>query len=185
MDLLSGGPEVMIPFLLAALVACTPSAAAVHSIVDVDPRLVRAVIANESSFDRNATSKTGAAGLMQLMPATAAALQVCNPYSPIPNIVGGTRYLKSLLDRFHGDVRLAVQAYNAGPNAVERYHGNVPYHETQQYVSRVLGSYASYVLAEHPSPASAPKPLATIAPQAANRASAIGTTADPFRGQSW
>lgn len=170
--------------LLAALLSCTPTPAAVHGIVSVDPLLVRAVVANESSFDRNATSKTGAAGLMQLMPATAAALQVCNPYSPIPNIVAGTRYLKSLLERFHGDVRLAVAGYNAGPGAVERFHGVPPYPETQQYVSRVLGSYAKYVLAE---PARAPviPPSSTPPLVMVRRASAIGATSDPYKGAAW
>jgi soluble lytic murein transglycosylase-like protein len=172
------------PLLLAALVSCTPTSAAAHSIASVDPLLVRAVIANESAFDRNATSKAGAAGLMQLMPATAAALQVCNPYSPIPNIVGGTRYLKSLLERFHGDVRLAVAGYNAGPGAVERFHGVPPYPETQAYVRNVLGSYAKYVLAE---PARVPviSPSSPPPPVMLRRASPIGTTSDAFKGTAW
>ena len=110
----------------------------------VDPALVKAVIANESGFNANATSKTGAQGLMQLEPGTAAELGVTNAYDPAQNVWGGTRYLRGLLDRFHGDVRLAVAAYNAGPGAVEKYNGVPPYAETQSYVQNVLDSYQKY-----------------------------------------
>ncbi len=110
----------------------------------VDPALVKAIIANESGFDANATSKTGAQGLMQLEPSTAAELGVSNAYDPAQNVSGGTRYLRGLLDRFHGDVPLAVAAYNAGPGAVEKYGGVPPYAETQNYVQNVMQSYAKY-----------------------------------------
>ena len=110
----------------------------------VDPSLVKAIIANESGFAANATSKVGAQGLMQLMPATAQAVGVRNAYDPAQNVAGGTRYLKGLLDRFNGDVRLAVAAYNAGPGAVEKYGDVPPYAETQAYVQNVLESYAKY-----------------------------------------
>ena len=110
----------------------------------VDPALVKAIIANESGFDANATSRTGAQGLMQLEPSTAAELGVSNAYDPAQNVWGGTRYIRGLLDRFHGDVRLAVAAYNAGPQAVEKYNGVPPYAETQSYVQNVLGSYEKY-----------------------------------------
>jgi soluble lytic murein transglycosylase-like protein len=110
----------------------------------VDPSLVKAIIANESGFDANATSKVGAQGLMQLMPATAQAVGVRDSYDPNQNVAGGTRYLRGLLDRFNGDVRLAVAAYNAGPNAVEKYGDVPPYAQTQNYVQNVLGSYAKY-----------------------------------------
>jgi soluble lytic murein transglycosylase-like protein len=110
----------------------------------VDPALVKAIIANESGFDANATSKTGAQGLMQLEPQTAAGLGVANAYDPAQNIWGGTRYIRGLLDRFHGDLRLAVAAYNAGPGAVEKYGGVPPYAETQAYVENVLDTYQKY-----------------------------------------
>lgn len=110
----------------------------------VDPALVKAIIANESGFDANATSKTGARGLMQLEPGTAADLGVTDAYDPAQNISGGTRYIRGLLDRFHGDLRLAIAAYNAGPGAVVKYNGIPPYAETQQYVENVLDAYQKY-----------------------------------------
>jgi soluble lytic murein transglycosylase-like protein len=110
----------------------------------VDPALVKAVIANESGFDANATSRVGAQGLMQLMPETAQHLGVRDPYDPQQNVAGGTRYLRGLLDRFGGDTRLAIAAYNAGPGAVEKYGDVPPYAETQNYVQNVLASYNRY-----------------------------------------
>lgn len=110
----------------------------------VDPALVKAIMANESGFNANATSRTGAQGLMQLEPSTAADLGVGDAYDPAQNVSGGTRYIRSLLDRFHGDVRLAVAAYNAGPQAVEKYGGVPPYAQTQSYVQNVLASYRRY-----------------------------------------
>jgi len=110
----------------------------------VDPALIKSVIANESSFNANAQSPVGAQGLMQLMPETATALGVRNSFDPAQNVAGGTRYLRSLLDRFKGDTRLAVAAYNAGPGAVEKYGDVPPYAETQSYVKNVLGSLDQY-----------------------------------------
>jgi soluble lytic murein transglycosylase-like protein len=111
---------------------------------NVDPALVKAIIANESGFNANATSDVGAQGLMQLMPGTANGLGVTNAYDPAQNVWGGTKYIKGLLDRFNGDVRKAVAAYNAGPGAVEKYGGVPPYAETQNYVQNVLASYEKY-----------------------------------------
>lgn len=132
------GPNVIPPPQIEQLVNANASA------WGVDPALVKAIIANESGFDTNATSKTGAQGLMQLEPGTAAELGVGNAYDPAQNIWGGTRYIRGLLERFHGDMRLAVAAYNAGPGAVEKYGGVPPYAETKAYVENVLDSYNKY-----------------------------------------
>ncbi|HEY0613752.1 MAG TPA: transglycosylase SLT domain-containing protein [Candidatus Elarobacter sp.] len=110
----------------------------------VDPALIKAVIANESGFNANATSGAGAQGLMQLMPETASSLGVRDAYDPVQNVAGGTRYLRGLLDRFHGDKRLAIAAYNAGPGAVEKYGDVPPYAETKNYVENVLASFDKY-----------------------------------------
>lgn len=108
----------------------------------VPPGLVNAVLMAESAGDPSAVSIAGAEGLMQLMPATAAACGI-NAFEPISNVECGSAYLKSLLVRYHGNVTLAIAAYNAGPGAVDAYHGIPPYAETQAYVTRVLGDYES------------------------------------------
>ncbi|MEQ1660142.1 lytic transglycosylase domain-containing protein [Curvibacter sp. PAE-UM] len=104
---------------------------------NVDPALVRAVIHAESGFNLHARSPKGAVGLMQLMPATARQLGVSDPRHPRENIRGGARYLAEMLVRFRNDVSLATAAYNAGPQAVQKYAGIPPYTETQVYVQRV------------------------------------------------
>ena len=109
----------------------------------VEPALVKAVIAAESGFDPEAVSRKGARGLMQLMPTTASRLGVEDPLHPTENVRGGTRYLRLMLDRY-GDVERAVAAYNAGPGAVDRHGGIPPYRETQDYVRRVMTYYRYY-----------------------------------------
>ncbi len=107
----------------------------------VDPALVKAIIRAESNFDQRAVSRKGAQGLMQLMPGTAGRYAVGNTFDPAENIRGGVRHLRSLQDRFPGQLHLAVAAYNAGESAVVRYKGIPPYAETRQYVTRVLRLY--------------------------------------------
>ena len=102
------------------------------------PELVESVIRVESNFEPRAVSPKGASGLMQLMPATARMLGVHNVFDVAQNIDGGVRHLRSLLDRYRGDVALALAAYNAGAEAVARYRGIPPYAETQAYVARIL-----------------------------------------------
>jgi soluble lytic murein transglycosylase-like protein len=109
------------------------------SIAAVQPNLLRAVIVVESGFNPRAVSKRGAIGLMQLMPATAARFGISDSYDPRQNVTAGARYLKFLLDRFAQDVSLALAAYNAGENAVDRNGGQIPpFSETMAYVPRVL-----------------------------------------------
>jgi soluble lytic murein transglycosylase-like protein len=108
----------------------------------VEPNLLRAVIVVESGFNSRAVSKRGAVGLMQLMPATASRFGVSNPFDPRENVHAGARYLKFLIDRFGHDVRLALAAYNAGEDAVDRNGGQIPpFTETMAYVPRVLKIY--------------------------------------------
>jgi hypothetical protein len=107
----------------------------------VDRKLIHSIVRVESGFEVRSTSPRGAKGLMQLMPDTARELGVKNSYDPVENIMGGTRYLKGLLDRYQGDMRLALAAYNWGMGNVERNPEKLP-RETASYISRVLRHYS-------------------------------------------
>ncbi len=107
----------------------------------IDADLLASVVQAESGGHAHAVSRTGARGLMQLMPATAAHLGVTDSFEPGQNIAGGSAYLDQLLTRYHDDMVLALAAYNAGPGAVDRFHGIPPYRETQLYVARVIGEF--------------------------------------------
>ncbi|NWF53068.1 MAG: lytic transglycosylase domain-containing protein [Nitrospirae bacterium] len=107
----------------------------------MDPSLVKAVIKVESNWNEWAVSRKGAMGLMQLMPATAREMNVNNPFNPEENIEGGVKYLRYLLERFNGDLTLALAAYNAGPNWIEKFGVIPPITETKEYVRKVLSIY--------------------------------------------
>ena len=110
----------------------------------VDVSLIKAVIKAESDFDQHAVSSKGAQGLMQLMPGTADAMDVDDPFDAKDNIHGGTRYLSLMLGRFKNDMRLALAAYNAGPERVAEFRGVPPYQETRTFIDRVLNYYRQF-----------------------------------------
>jgi len=107
----------------------------------IDEDLLASVVRAESGGQVRAVSRTGAEGLMQLMPGTASAMGVDDAFKPEQNIAGGTAYLDALLTRYHDNVALALAAYNAGPGAVDKYHGVPPYRETREYVTRVIREF--------------------------------------------
>jgi soluble lytic murein transglycosylase len=108
---------------------------------DISFSLLKAVIKVESDFNPHAVSKKGAKGLMQIMPENMVALNINDPFNPRENIMGGSKYLKTLLTKFDGKLPLALAAYNAGPTAVDRYRRIPPYKETKNYVKKVMTLY--------------------------------------------
>ena len=124
------------------------------TLYQIPEALVRAVVMVESNFDPRAVSHAGAQGLMQLMPETAARMEVRDSFDPRENIFGGVRYLRVLANLFNGDLELTVAGYNAGEGAVMRHGGIPPYEETQDYVIKVIGHYRRFA-AQGPSAAAA------------------------------
>jgi soluble lytic murein transglycosylase-like protein len=125
------------PLDSARLAGLVGAAGRLHA---VSPELIAAVVSVESHGDPSAISRAGAQGIMQLMPATALQYGVVNPFDPAQNIDGGTRFLRDLLRRYRGNVRLALAAYNAGPGAVDAAHGIPQFAETRAYVARVVAA---------------------------------------------
>ena len=141
---IAGLPQYVLPSA-EAIKKYSPMIAAVAHTLGVDVALIHAVISAESGYNPVAVSRTGARGLMQLMPETAKRYGVQNVHDPMENITGGVRYLRDLLALFNGNMELAVAAYNAGENAVIRAGNRIPpYAETTQYVPKVIGFYRKF-----------------------------------------
>lgn len=144
-DVISIEPEEYFPLRASAAPSDAPIAELIRAAAQkhgVDEDLISSVITAESAFNPRAVSRKSARGLMQLMPATAALLDVNDSFDPAQNVDAGTRYLKLLLDEFGQDLTLALAAYNAGPDRVAQYRGVPPFAETRAYVLRVLADYS-------------------------------------------
>jgi hypothetical protein len=138
--------EVKVPSAVTLMIA--PTKEEMHEMLahagtahNIDEDLLASVVRAESGGQVRAVSRTGAQGLMQLMPGTASAMGVEDAFRPEQNISGGTAYLDLMLTRYHDNVALALAAYNAGPGAVDKYHGVPPYRETREYVARVIREF--------------------------------------------
>jgi len=140
----AAAPQAHSDLTRAELHEMLSSAGAQHNL---DVNLLASVVRAESGGHTKAVSKAGAQGLMQLMPRTAAQLGVSDSFSPGQNIAAGTEYLDGLLSRYHDNLALALAAYNAGPAAVDRYHGVPPYRETRLYVARIIRDFNASIKA--------------------------------------
>jgi len=142
------GPVAAVTIPGRVTIMTTPTKEEMHEMLahagvahNIDEDLLASVVRAESGGQVKAISRTGARGLMQLMPGTASAMGVDDAFKPEQNIAGGTAYLDALLTRYHDNVALALAAYNAGPGAVDKYHGVPPYRETREYVARVIREF--------------------------------------------
>lgn len=159
------------------------AAAAKHGI---DPALLAGLVKQESGFDPNAKSPVGATGLTQLMPATARGLGVTDSTDPVQALDGGAKYLKQMLDKFGGDERLALAAYNAGPGAVTRFGGIPPYAETKAYVEKVLANRDSFMASAVTSTSTTGSPAGALgaAPVPSSNLSIDSSSTAPAYGSS-
>lgn len=170
-DLYSGAPHTTLsPRELEPTIARAAIQARLH------PALVRAVIKTESGYDPRAVSRAGALGLMQLMPQTAALHNVEDAFDPEQNITGGAKHLRYLLDRFQGNLPLALAAYNAGEHVIDRYQTMPPYEETRNYVKKVLHYYRTFL---HHNPSASRQRLTHDAASPASPASSAPSSPSP------